>query len=49
MLEGHIIDSALDLYKELESGLPLDDFQKNLQIGREMDLDQVVSDLLSSG
>jgi predicted ATPase/DNA-binding CsgD family transcriptional regulator/tetratricopeptide (TPR) repeat protein len=49
MLEGHIIDSALDLYKELESGIPPDDFQQNLQIGREMDLDQVVSDLLSSG
>jgi predicted ATPase/DNA-binding CsgD family transcriptional regulator len=49
MLEGKIIDSANEFIKEIKEQIPPDIFQQNLAIGKELEIEDVVSNLLSSG
>ena len=46
MLEGQIRDSALKLLDEIKAKLPQDIFQQNQAEGRELDIEQVVSQFL---
>jgi tetratricopeptide (TPR) repeat protein len=48
MLEGQIKDSAQELLSEIENHLSKEDLQRNLESGRELEIDQVVMELLSS-